>query len=61
MRKAKGAKSLFGSFGYCTRNSIARPLHIEYPDIRHHVMNKSRRKENIFVDLNVHDMGFVTP
>ncbi len=32
------------------RNYIARPLHIEYPDTWHQVMNQSRGKEKIFAD-----------
>ena len=40
---------------YSTPLSMARPLRIEYPNAWYHVMNRGRRGENIFADIDDHN------
>jgi REP element-mobilizing transposase RayT len=49
--KEKGVKSSFDdTFQACYRHLMSRPLRFEFPGAWYHVMNRGRRRENIFDD-----------
>ena len=55
--KSKGVKSAFDSCLLIKKKIMSRPLRIQYPDARYHVMNRGRRGDSIFIDDKVQSLG----